>query len=192
MTEVDRAVVTSDDLSRLFDCSIRQIEMLAKDGIAVRVGRGRYNAPLSTRNYIRHLRASAAGRSETADAAGTINTPDDAVRLIRNLLREEGAPSEGPMQPSMVRNAETILKARAHYLKIEAQSGRLVDAATVHKKIFELARGERDALLNWPSRVVALIAAEIGADQVKLAVVLEKHVREYLAERAEPHLRLAG
>ena len=53
---------SSAELAQLFDCSARQVENLARDGIAVRLGRGRYNAALSTRNYVRHLRDQAGGR----------------------------------------------------------------------------------------------------------------------------------
>lgn len=74
--------------------------------------------------------------------------------------------------------------------EFEEADKQLVDAATVRRQVFEVARLERDAWLGWPSRVSALIAAEIGADQATLAIALEKHVREQLAGRAEPNLRV--
>jgi hypothetical protein len=51
--------------------------------------------------------------------------------------------------------------------------------------VFELARRDRDALLNFPAQKSPMIAAEVGADQVKLTVVLEKYVRQFLSERAD-------
>jgi hypothetical protein len=50
----------------------------------------------------------------------------------------------------------------------------------------ELARHERDALLNWPARIAPILAGAVGCDQIELAVCLEKHVRQYLSERADP------
>lgn len=62
---------SSEQLAKLFDCSTRQIELLAKEGIVEKLGRGRYHPERSTRNYIRHLREQAAarvGQDKTADA----------------------------------------------------------------------------------------------------------------------------
>lgn len=78
--------------------------------------------------------------------------------------------------------------ARLRQLEFEIKSGRLVDAEAAKKTTFDLARGERDALLNWPARVSPLIAADLGVDQVKLGVALERHVREFLLERSAPEL----
>jgi hypothetical protein len=82
--------------------------------------------------------------------------------------------------------------ARLRRLEFEVKSGRLVDADAAKKAVFDLSRQDRDSWTNWPSRVSPLIAAELGVDQVKLAVVLEKYVRDHLAERAQPALRLAS
>ena len=51
-------------------------------------------------------------------------------------------------------------------------------------------RPSRISPAGWPSRVSALIAAEIGADGVLLGIALEKHVRERLAGWVEPDLKL--
>ena len=82
--------------------------------------------------------------------------------------------------------------ARLRQLEFEIKSGKLVDADAAKKAVFDLSRQDRDSWANWPSRVAPLIAAEMGVDLVKLAVVLEKHVREQLAERAQPALRIAS
>jgi hypothetical protein len=86
---------------------------------------------------------------------------------------------------------ETYL-ARLRKLEFEVKSGALVDAEAAKKAVFDLSRQDRDAWANWPSRVAPLIAAELGVDLVKLAVILEKHVREHLAERTQPALRIAS
>ncbi len=51
--------------------------------------------------------------------------------------------------------------------------------------MFRLARDERDAWVNWPARVTAMMAAELGLEQHQLHMVLERHVREHLAELAD-------
>ncbi len=51
--------------------------------------------------------------------------------------------------------------------------------------MFRLAREERDAWINWPARVAALMAAELGVEAHPMQKVLETHVRAQLAELAE-------
>lgn len=109
----------------------------------------------------------------------------EAIAFIQRILREEGAPAGRLLDFDLVRTAETILKARERELRMQVVAGKLVDADAVHAEVFRLAREDRDALTNWPSQAAPLIAAEIGADAVKLAVSMDKYVRLYLAERAE-------
>ncbi len=83
----------SSTLAQLFDCTTRQIELLANKGICVRVGRGRYNLPLSTRNYIRHLREQAAARvghdPEKDGVAANVKYKDASTRLLEMRIQKE-------------------------------------------------------------------------------------------------------
>ena len=68
----------------------------------------------------------------------------------------------------------------------------LVDRARAETLVFRLARQERDLWVTWPTRVAALMAAQLSADMEKasgkavtietaiLQRVLETHVREQL------------
>ena len=69
--------------------------------------------------------------------------------------------------------------------------GELVDRAKAVAQVFRLARDERNAWVNWPARVAAMMAAELEVDQHRLHTVLERQVREHLNELAElrPNLR---
>lgn len=84
---------TSADLAQLFDCTERQVELLAQKGIVVRIARGRYNAALSTRNYIRHLREQAAarvGQEPGQDGvAANVKYKDASTRLLELRIRKE-------------------------------------------------------------------------------------------------------
>jgi hypothetical protein len=63
--------------------------------------------------------------------------------------------------------------------------GELVDRARATALMFRLAREERDGWVNWPARVAALIAAELGLEAHPVQKALETHVRAHLAELAE-------
>ena len=45
-------------------------------------------------------------------------------------------------------------------LRLQERKGELVDRASAAALVFRLAREERDAWINWPARVAALMAAE--------------------------------
>jgi hypothetical protein len=66
----------------------------------------------------------------------------------------------------------------------------VVDRARATALVFQLAREERDSWLNWPARVAAMMAAELGVEAHPMQKVLETHVRAHLAGLAELRLEL--
>ncbi len=70
-------------------------------------------------------------------------------------------------------------------MKLAKLKGELVDKAKATALVFDLARRERDAWMNWPPRVAADMAAELGVDAHLMEQVLEHHLRRHLAELAE-------
>jgi hypothetical protein len=126
--------------------------------------------------------------------------PEAAVGAVRDTLREHGepiaagAPGSSPGQAMtfmQARTANEVLKAQERRLRLQQMKGELVDRAKAVAQVFKLARDERDAWVNWPARVAAMIAAELEVDAHKLHTVLERHVRDHLGELAEvrPSLR---
>jgi len=118
--------------------------------------------------------------------------PDTAVGAVRDTLREHGEPvSAGGMTFLQARTANEVLKAQERRLRLQQMKGELVDRAKAVAQVFKLACDERDAWVNWPARVAAMIAAELGVDSHQLHTVLERQVREHLNELAEvrPNLR---
>jgi hypothetical protein len=121
--------------------------------------------------------------------------PEAALGAVRETLREHGEPIvAGPgntMTFMQARTANEVLKAQERRLRLQRMKGELVDRAKAVAQVFRLARDERDAWVNWPARVAAMMAAELEVDAHKLHTVLERQVRDHLAELAEvrPHLR---
>jgi hypothetical protein len=141
-------------------------------------------------------------QQRTAPAAGDKNrgaarrrvkpVPEAAVGAVRDTLREHGEPiAAGAMTFMQARTANEVLKAQERRVRLQRMKGELVDRAKAVAQVFRLARDERDAWVNWPARVAAMIAAELEVDSHKLHTVLERHVRDHLAELAEfrPNLR---
>jgi hypothetical protein len=118
--------------------------------------------------------------------------PEAAVGAVSDTLREHGEPiSAGGMTFMQARTANEVLKAQERRIRLQQMKGELVDRAKAVAQVFKLARDERDAWVNWPARVAAVIAAELEVDPHQLHTVLERYVRDHLAELAEvrPSLR---
>ena len=95
--------------------------------------------------------------------------PEAALGAVRETLREHGEPvSAGGMTFMQARTANEVLKAQERRLRLQQMKGELIDRAKAVAQVFRLARDERDAWVNWPARVAAVIAAELEVDAHKL------------------------
>jgi hypothetical protein len=111
--------------------------------------------------------------------------PEAALGAVRETLKEQGLPAGGNVTFVQARTAHEIAKAHLARLKLQEHRGELVDRARATALVFRLAREERDAWLNWPARVAALMAAELGIDAHSVQKVIEAHVRGHLEELAD-------
>jgi hypothetical protein len=128
-----------------------------------------------------------AGKHRTLKAV-----PEAALGAVRETLREHGEPiAASTMTFMQARTANEVLKAQERRLRLQQMRGELVDRAKAVAQVFRLAREERDAWVNWPARVAAMMAADFEVDPHQLHRVLERYVRDHLAELAEvrPNLR---
>jgi hypothetical protein len=119
--------------------------------------------------------------------------PDAAVSAVGEALREHGLPppsTGGATTFVQARTANEVLKAQERRLRLQQLKGELIDKARAKAFVFRLAREERDAWVNWPARVAALMAAEIGVDIAVLQRVLEGHVRTHLDDLARVRIDL--
>jgi hypothetical protein len=101
------------------------------------------------------------------------------------------------------RTALTVYQAQERQLSIQRKKGVLIDRARAETLVFRLARQERDTWVTWPTRVAALMAAQLSAEMEKaqgtpvmietaiLQRVLETHVREQLDALADLRVSLA-
>lgn len=121
-----------------------------------------------------------------------------------------GAAQEGPTVSGTgestsylkARTALTVYQAQERQLSIQKKKGVLVDRARAETLVFRLARQERDTWVTWPTRVAALLAAQLSAEMEKasgaavtietaiLQRVLEAHVRQQLDALADLRVSL--
>jgi hypothetical protein len=114
--------------------------------------------------------------------------PDAALSAVGDTLREQGlaAPvSGGGTTFLQAKTANEVLKAQERRVRLSRLKGELIDRGRATALVFRLAREERDAWVTWPSRVAALMAAELGVVTGAMQRALETHVRAHLDELAE-------
>ena len=125
-------------------------------------------------------------QADETPRASDPDKPGDVAAAARPAATIEPAP-QGAATFTQARTAHEIAKAQRARIQVQ----RLREEVTA--EVFRLARRERDAWVNWPARVAALIEAELGLDAHVMQKVLEAHahVREHLNELAEirPDLR---
>ena len=110
--------------------------------------------------------------------------PGGVAAAARPAAAIEPAP-QGAATFTQARTAHEIAKAQRARIQVQRLREEVVDRAQATAEVFRLARRERDAWVNWPARVAALMAAELGLDAHVMQKVLEAHVRDHLNELAE-------
>lgn len=129
--------------------------------------------------------------AESLERGAARPVPTAAVEAVRETLKEIGeAPTAGGMTFVQARTANEVMKAQERRVRLQKLKGELVDRSRAIATVFGLARRERDAWVQWPARVAALIAAELGVDPHAVETALEKHVRRHLAELSEVRIEL--
>ncbi|HBG97685.1 MAG: hypothetical protein JKP98_23335 [Rhodobacteraceae bacterium] len=153
------------------------------------------------------LRADATDPSKTRKTAAPKlkSVPEAAVSAVGDTLKEQGmaAPVTGGGTTFLqAKTAHEVLKAQERRIRLAKLKGELVDRDRATSLVFRLAREERDAWVNWPARVAALMAAELTVscseavghevtiETAAMQKVLEAHVRAHLEELAQPRIAL--
>lgn len=114
------------------------------------------------------------------------NPPGTRQRVVSGRAAGEG--SDAPAGGTSLLQARTVnevVKAQTNKVRLARLKGELVDRNQAIAQVFKLARTERDAWLNWPARISAQMAAELGLNPHVLHVALEAAVRKHLMELGE-------
>lgn len=124
--------------------------------------------------------------------------PKAAIDAVNSTLTEAGeqAPAEvpgadgGEISFVKAKMANEVLKAQTAKVRLQKMKNELVDRPRAEVDVFALARRERDSWINWPARIAANMAAELGVDPHRLEVTLDKYLRAHLADLSEIRIEL--
>lgn len=107
-----------------------------------------------------------------------------AVNSVREPVGGSTAPYAGKgMTLLHAKTASEVVKAQLGKARLAQIKGELVDRSQAIAHVFDLARAERDALLNWPAQVAADLAAELletGVTPHTVLVGIERRLRDHL------------
>jgi hypothetical protein len=154
----------------------------ASDQNMQHAGLGRFaiasTAPTTGASTINHQGPST---EPLVDGAGIDPTDDEALEGFAEALLA------GRYATLIVANQvkENAL-ALKRLLEAKREAGRLVEIEVAEQVIFEEFRAARDAWANFPSRIGALLAAELGVDADLMIEGLTTHVQRHLEELGEP------
>lgn len=116
--------------------------------------------------------------------------PRAALDAIGAVAGETPGKPDGDVTFLRARTANEVIKAQERSIRLAKIKGELVDRARAINTIFALARRERDAWVQWPARVAALMAADLRVDPHHMETVLEQHVRRHLTELSDVKIEL--
>ena len=122
---------------------------------------------------------SAPSAEETAAAADAMFS-EEAENFLDRVLAGEYADIA-----TAERVKENALAAK-HLLAARRDAGSLVEVETAETVLFETQRAQRDAWMNFPTRIGPLLAAELGLEADKVVEALTVHVQQQLDDLGEP------
>ncbi|WP_343661108.1 hypothetical protein [Ralstonia sp.] len=130
------------------------------------------------------------GRSKQPASAAAIeiqpgeSVDEAASRLVGEIDLE--------MSFDEARRIKEVYLALLNRLEFEQKSGALIELDLASSVLFEEFRVQRDAWLNWPTRVAPLLAAELGIEADRLTGTLTAHVHKQIAQLGEPEANFTG
>jgi hypothetical protein len=146
---------------------------------------------------VEKVRARLADSSDPVRKTATLVQP--AVAALRPVASPVAAmpPAADPLPRAAqntfhdARTANEVLKAQERRLRLDERKGKLVDKARALLLVHRLAKEERDAILAWPARVAAEMAAEIGVDAHRLQTMMDTRLRQHLAARHDVRVQVS-
>lgn len=150
-------------------------------------------------------------RKENRKAANSANKPANTVRTVRTdppaeevdraadeMFSEEAdnfldkvLSGQFADQGHAERIKENALAAK-HLLAARKDAGNLVEIELAERILFETQRSQRDAWINFPTRIGPLLAAELGMEADKVVEALTAHVHQQLDDLGEPEADFTG
>ncbi|HHL0960494.1 TPA: hypothetical protein ACQVH3_005309 [Serratia marcescens] len=123
------------------------------------------------------VKAEPAPQTETSSTA-----PDNADAFVKAFMLANGAEMSKEEASRVKENYLALLTK----LEFQQKDGQLIELELAEKVLFDCFRAQRDAWLNWPSRVAPLMAADLDVPADRMTEVLAAHVHKHITSLGEP------
>ncbi|PHM22659.1 hypothetical protein [Xenorhabdus budapestensis] len=107
---------------------------------------------------------------------------ESPTQTAERLIREIGA----DMSFDEARRIKENFLALLTKLEYEKEDGQLIELSVAESILFTEFRGQRDAWMNWPSRIAPIMAADLGVPADRMTEVLIEHVHKHITGLGEP------
>ena len=125
---------------------------------------------------------------DRADQEWKENTDEAKINTGLPAMAENIPAVNGKPSFAKIKTAHELYKAQLTQLALQEKKGQLINKDQVKAQVYKLGRQVRDSWMNWPARVSATMAAELGVDEHALHQALERYVREHLNDIGEGKL----
>lgn len=129
--------------------------------------------------------ATAKKKSGAKPAAAKEAEADDGTSLesiARDFILQNGA----ELSLDEARRVKENYLAALTKLEFQQKDGQLIEMTVAEEVLFNAFRQQRDAWLNWPSRVAPLMAADLDVPADRMTEVLIEHVHKHISVLGEP------
>jgi len=165
-----------------------RIAQLAKDGLPL-LSSGRIDVDSALtwlEQNLDHARSARAkgitADPEPAPAPAPNSKPQPTSTPIGTTTTTDTKPASSGMTLAEARRQHEIVRVATARMRYDKDRGRLVIKDEVKIWVFNRFRKERNAHLGWIMRSSSLMAVELGVDPSLMHSVLDRYLREHLAE----------
>lgn len=170
-------MMTLSAYARLHGVSPQAVDQWKRNGHLVLNGR-----KVAVEASDERLRGAGLGRFKRRPDLETSLEDGTAATFLADLLAGKLA---------TVADAERVKQnalAGLRALEMQQKAGALCEIETANHIIFECARQFRDALMNWPTRIGPILAADLGVPADRLTQALSEHVNVFLVRLSTPEV----
>lgn len=129
-------------------------------------------------------RTKNATRKKNARANADVGLKEDSTadEAVKQIMLANGAEMTREEASRVKENYLALLTK----LEFEKEDGQLVELSVAESVLFAAFRQQRDAWMNWPSRVAPLMAADLDVPADRMTEVLIEYVHKHISGLGEP------
>ncbi|WP_353614784.1 hypothetical protein [Mangrovibacter phragmitis] len=133
--------------------------------------------------------ASPAKKAAAPTSSQAVKTEEDdgasPESIAMNFILQNGA----ELSLDEARRIKENYLALLTKLEFQQKDGQLIEMTVAEEVLFNAFRQQRDAWLNWPSRVAPLMAADLDVPADRMTEVLIEHVHKHISVLGEPEFK---